>query len=120
MKTAKECHLAVLAWAALLSGCISSAAPPSSILKTSYPANGATIATEVQELKLHFNPPARLLEVTVEGPSGPMPMMITPAGESADYSLPLSGVGPGQYTVSWRATVGDAERSGTLTFRVKP
>ena len=48
-----------------------------------------------------------------------MPMMISPAGEAADYSLPLSGVGPGQYTVSWRATVGDTEKSGTFTFRVK-
>ena len=116
----KERRLAVLASAALFLGCTPDAARQSSILKTSYPANGATIATDVQELRLHFSPPARLIEVNVEGPSGSMPMMISPAGEAADYSLPLSGVGPGQYTVSWRATVGDAERSGTLTFRVKP
>ena len=68
---------------------------------------------------LHFNPPARLDEVTVTGPGGTMPMMITPVGEVQHYALPLSGLGPGAYTAAWRATAQGREHRGSFGFTVR-
>lgn len=90
-----------------------------SILAMSIPADGSTVRAPVSELMLHFNPPARLDEVTVSGPGGTMPMMITPVGEVEHYSLPLSGLGPGSYTVSWRATASGQEHRGSFSFTVR-
>lgn len=73
----------------------------------------------VNDLQLHFNPPARLDEVTVNGPDGLMPVMVTAIGEVADYSVPLGGLGAGQYTVSWKARIGIRDYRGSFTFTVK-
>jgi methionine-rich copper-binding protein CopC len=90
-----------------------------SILASSEPASGSTVAAPVNALKLHFNPPARLGEVTVNGPNGLMPMMVTAIGEVADYSVPLPGLGAGNYTVSWKATAGGREYRGAFAFTVR-
>jgi methionine-rich copper-binding protein CopC len=91
---------------------------PSSILQSSRPAAGSTVVGPVDELVLHFDPPARLDEVTVTGHEGTMPMMVHAVGESADYSLPLSGVESGSYRVDWRATVRGREYRGSFEFSV--
>jgi len=114
----------------LLSGCTQAAAPPaadaraaqpaqSSILVSSAPAAGSTVRGPVDELMLHFNPPARLHELTVTGPDGTMPMMVHAVAEVAHYSVPTSGLGPGSYTVKWRATSGGREYQGTFPFTVR-
>jgi methionine-rich copper-binding protein CopC len=90
-----------------------------SILEGSKPIAGSTIAGSVDELVLNFNPPARLDEVTVAGPSGTMPMMVHAAGETARYSLPLSELVPGSYQVNWRATSQGREYRGVFQFRVR-
>ena len=119
--------LHLLAGGALLCGC---AAQPSgsggaathsasSILARSTPAPGSTVSGPVDELILHFDPPARLGEVTVDGPQGLMPMMVTAAGETAHYSLPLPGLGPGSYTVRWKASSRGTPSAGSLSFTVK-
>lgn len=90
-----------------------------SILEMSIPASGSTVKGPVNELMLHFNPAARLDEVTVTGPQGTMPMMITPVGEVQHYSLPLSGLGPGAYTVAWRATSQGREYQDSFGFTVR-
>lgn len=90
-----------------------------SILAWSRPAAGSTVSTPVNELVLHFTPPARLGEVTVTGPRGAMPMMVTAVGEVDHYSLPLSGVGPGRYTVDWRATARGVDHRGSFGFEVR-
>lgn len=98
----------------------SPAAPASdSILAWARPAVGSTVRRPVDELALHFSPPARLLEVTVSGPDGAMPMMVTAVGEVEHYSLPLPGLGPGQYTVEWKAGAGGAEHRGSFAFQVR-
>ena len=78
--------LAALAAFVLLAACApqpqpaaaaKSAATPaatSSILAWSKPDAGSTVAASVNELVLHFSPPARLGEVTITGPEGAMPM----------------------------------------------
>lgn len=73
----------------------------------------------LNEIELHFNPPAQLSEVTVAGPDGLMPMIIHPAGELADYALPLSGLGAGCYAVNWRATAAGREYRGSILFNVR-
>ena len=110
----------------LLCGCIQTPAVASegsavasrSILARSIPTNGATVAGRVNELELWFNPPARLGEVTVTGPNGMMPMMVTAVGEVGYYSLPLSGLGPGKYAVNWKAMAKGRDYQGGFSFTV--
>jgi methionine-rich copper-binding protein CopC len=90
-----------------------------SILVSSSPAAGSTVSEPVNELLLRFSPPARLHEVTVTGPEGTMPMMITAVGEVEHYSLPLSGLGAGSYTVDWRASAAGAQHEGRFGFTVR-
>ena len=90
-----------------------------SILVSSTPAPGSTVAAPVNELKLRFEPPARLDEVTVQGPDGLMPMMVHAVGEVADYSLPVPGLRAGSYTVNWKATQGGETHQGSFAFTAK-
>ena len=112
---------------ALLCGCAAQPAggeapaqqAAASILVRSSPGAGSTVSGPVDELTLHFNPPTRLDEVTVNGPQGLMPMMVTAAGESGQYSLPLPGLGPGAYAVNWKATAQGTAHTGGFSFTVK-
>ena len=90
-----------------------------SILVSSNPAAGSIVGEPVEALQLHFNPPARLKEVSVSGPDGIMPTMVHAVGEVPDYSIPLSDLGPGAYTVNWRATAQEREYRGTFWFTVR-
>jgi methionine-rich copper-binding protein CopC len=90
-----------------------------SILAFSRPASGSTVGESVDALVFRFDPPARLDEVTVSGPDGLMPMMVHSLGETSDYSLPLSGLSEGIYTVSWRATSQGRGYQGSYSFTVK-
>lgn len=116
--------IAVVAMLALSSCAAHPTAEPAtvataSILQSSDPPPGSTVARPVNALVLRFNPAARLDEVMVTGPDGVMPMMITAAGEQARYSVPLPGLGTGSYTVAWRATAGARAHSGSFAFTVK-
>jgi len=118
----------LMAGGVLLGGCatrVSDEAPSapaesaSSILISSKPAAGSTVSAPIDELRLHFNPPARLDEVTVSTPDGQMPMMVHAVGETVDYSIPLPGLAAGTYAVSWRATSAGRSYSGTFGFSVR-
>jgi methionine-rich copper-binding protein CopC len=119
--------VAAAALLGLLGGCAQNsdgASSPStsaerSVLVSSTPAAGSTVAAPVNELVLNFDPPARLWEVTVIGPDGMMPTMITSVGEVSRYSVPLAGLGPGNYTVGWRATIGGQAHEGSFGFTVQ-
>lgn len=89
------------------------------LLARSNPAAGATVSAPVDELELWFDPPARLGEVVVSGPEGTMPMMVTAVGEVGYYSLPLSGLSAGQYTVRWKASRGGKDYQGSFSFSVR-
>ena len=124
-----KCHAfaAAAAVLGLLGGCAQnsdSASSPSSsaensILVSSSPSAGSTVAAPVDELVLNFDPPARLGEVTVTGPDGMMPTMITAIGEVPRYSVPVHGLGPGNYTVRWSASAGGQAHEGSFGFTVK-
>lgn len=91
----------------------------SSILAWSKPAAGSAVPGPVNEVAFHFSPPARLREVTITGPNGVMPTMVTAAGEVAHYSVPVSGLEAGSYRVDWRASVGGVQRNGSFDFTVR-
>ena len=120
---------AAMALAALATGaCVEKSAPApaqsagtanQSILEWSRPAGGSTVSAPVNEIQFHFSPPARLSEVTVTGPQGQMPMMVTAVGEVEHYSLPLSGLGPGRYAVDWRASANGVDYRGGFGFEVR-
>ena len=117
--------LSVFAALTLSGGC--SAAPPvapaataHSILQSSTPADGSTVQGPLDSLELRFSPPARLNELAITGSDGlTMPMMLTPVGEVAYYSIPLSGLGPGSYSASWQATVAGNRYRGQFNFTVR-
>ena len=122
--------LAALAAFALLAGCTNRPAAPTGHPGTPQtadvarrerfePAAGSTVKGPLNQLMLHFNRPARLEEVTISGPDGTMPMMVTPVGEVEHYALPLSGLGPGAYSVAWRATASGREQQGRFGFTVR-
>ena len=90
-----------------------------SMLAWSNPAGGSIANLPVNELILHFSAPARLLEVTVVGPDGTMPTMVTAVDEVERYSLPLSGLGAGHYDVMWRASTRATEHRGSFGFDVR-
>ena len=89
------------------------------VLIQSDPADGASVRAP-RLLSLTFREPVRLAEVTITGPSGEMPMMITAAGEQRSYSVPLPDLEPGRHEVKWRALAGDgAAHEGRLSFTVR-
>ncbi len=89
------------------------------LLVGSAPADGGTVRAP-QSLLLSFREPVRLVEVTILGPSGEMPMMVTAAGAQTSYSIPLPGLEPGYHEVRWRALAqGGISREGRLSFTVR-
>lgn len=120
--------LALLALPLALSACATGrviANPPpvasdTSLLASSWPADGATVRGPVERIELNFKRPAALFELTVVGSDGSaMPTMISPAGEVPHYSVPLSGLDPGPYTAAWRARSGGSEHRGKISFTVR-
>ena len=86
---------------------------------SSNPKSGTTVDGPVDELRLRFSKPARLLEVTISGPDGDMPTMVDSAEATFEYSIPLPDLGAGKYEARWRASVVGEESSGRLTFSVR-
>ena len=86
---------------------------------SSIPKSGTTVTGPVDELRLRFSKPARLLEVMISGPDGDVPTMVDSAEETYEYSIPLPGLGTGKYEVRWRASAAGVESSGRLTFSVR-
>ena len=89
-----------------------------SILASSSPAARATVRESPDAIKLGFDRPARLRELTISGPEGTMSMLVHAVGEERDYSIPLSTLGAGSYEVAWKATVAEFEYSGTFRFTI--
>lgn len=90
-----------------------------SILTSSVPADGSTVKGPVEELKLRFAEPVRLMEVTMTGPDGSvMPIMVTAVGELREFSVPVSAIDRGTYKVVWRGTAKGAARRGASSFTV--
>lgn len=90
------------------------------MLASSKPADGAVVIGPVDTIELHFAQPARLTEVTIVGADGTvMPIMVTAAGEVQHYSLPVSGLEEGRYTVRWRATSGGRAHQGDFAFEAR-
>ena len=95
------------------------AAGPTDLSVRSTPVAGSTVAGPVNVLLLDFSAPVALGEVTVSGPDGLMPMMLSPAGIQTHYEVPLPALGSGSYTVAWKASLNGAPKSGNFAFTVK-
>ena len=89
------------------------------VLARSTPANGSIVAGPVNNLQLKFARPVRLLEVTLDGPDGLSPMMITAPAETTDYQIPLPGLTGGKYRVNWRASAAGRSYDVVLNFTVR-
>jgi|GEM_PF-210492 len=118
-RTGRTWKITHIHWSSAAARAPSPAATSTPLLTDSTPANGSVVTAPLNTVELQFAPPAQLREVTIAGPGGLMPIMVTAAGENARYSLPLSGLGPGNYTVDWRAAAGTREERGTFAFTVR-
>lgn len=108
----------VSAWAGLPSA---SPAHAHSILRTTSPADHATIGSLPEQVVLTFDQPCLAIgtEVQVNGPNGPAntgpPRLI-----DTEVRQPLNGGPAGDYTVLWRVTSADGHPvSGTFTFTTR-
>ena len=108
-------------WAAACSG--SPAADAHSVLVSSSPAAGASVAASPAEAVLEFNEPVenRFTELAVLGPDGASHWEAGPVSVvDARVSAPLRPLGPaGTYTIRYRVTSADGHPvSGTVGFRL--
>ena len=90
-------------------------------LEKSTPTDNSVVATAPSQLALHFSEATRLTAVSVQkdGDKESMHVSALPAQASEDVSVPLEPLGPGKYTVSWRAVGDDSHvMSGRLHFSV--
>lgn len=94
-------------------------ASPADLGVTSVPAAGSTVTGPINQLELNFNRPVQLSEVTVTGPDGTMPMMLSPAGAQSHFAVPVPGLTAGAYSVSWKAIVDGQAKTGSFAFTVK-
>jgi methionine-rich copper-binding protein CopC len=108
----------LIAAAAMLA--LSSIAFAHTHLKTSLPADNAVLSAAPSEIALHFSAPTRLTALTLkkEGDAerklGPLPKEA-----AADFSVPVTSLTSGKYTVSWRAVGADNHvMSGDVHFTV--
>lgn len=91
-----------------------------SVLASSSPANGSTVAGPLGELELHFSRPVRLVELTLSAPDGSiMPTMVTSAGEQQHYKVPVSADQPGRYGVAWRVSANGDSVRGSFAFTIR-
>ena len=111
--------LALSACAAESSNAPKNQTSQATVLARSTPANGSSVAGPVNNLQLNYARPVRLLEVTLDGPDGLSPMMITAPAETTDYQIPLPGLTGGKYRVNWRASAVGRSYDGVLNFTVR-
>ena len=111
----------------LLAALLLAAAPWSALahahLKTSTPANQATLGEAPASLRLEFSEAARLtalsLQATGETAARKLPLEGTTSAVSHTIALPP--LTPGEYLVTWRALSDDTHvSSGTLRFTIRP
>ena len=76
-------------------------------LRSSTPADGATLPAAPATLELHFNEKVRLAAVVLSSGGKEIPVSIDKsATASADATLSLPALAPGEYVVQWRALSG--------------
>ena len=111
-----------LIYITVLSAFVSTVAYAHAELSSSMPADKAVLESAPQQIMLHFSEPVRLTAVSVEGTDaekhdlGPLSSAM-----SANFSLAVPVLSPGNYVVSWRALSGDTHvMRGEFAFRVQP
>jgi hypothetical protein len=99
-----------------------SAAQAHTHLESSMPADGAVLTSAPKEVMLHFSEATRLTALTIQkdGDKDAKSIATLPKDPTAAATVPLDVLGPGKYTVSWRALGDDSHvMNGKLSFTVK-
>lgn len=89
-------------------------------LKTSVPADGATMQVAPVSVQLEFNGPVRLMKFELESEGQTLPVDFKPNSEPvADYTIPSPILRPGTVTVNWSAMGADGHiLSDSFSFTV--
>lgn len=90
-------------------------------LKSSTPADGSEVSGSPKEVTLVFPHPMILTDLTVSpvGAKG-KPAKVKPGEPKESVTVPIDPVGPGKYSVAWRAKGADGHQMrGTFRFSVK-
>lgn len=95
-----------------------SAAMAHTHLHASVPADKSKVAAP-EAIELHFSDAARLTALTLQQGNAAPKSLSVPSKAAKDISVPVKGLGPGAYTVSWRVASEDGHvMSGNFSFTV--
>lgn len=91
-------------------------------LKTSVPADGATIAEAPDAINLEFTAAVRLIRLEVSRGENKLDIGFKPTAENkANYSIATAALGTGQYTVEWAVIGADGHTvTNSFSFSVDP
>jgi methionine-rich copper-binding protein CopC len=97
-----------------------SAAHAHSTLKTSVPADGASLSTAPERLTLTFSEPVKLTMLTLQKEGGDKrDLGPLPTKADATFALGAPAMTQGRYVIAWRALADDAHvMSGRIAFGV--
>ena len=89
-------------------------------LVSSSPSEGAILSAGPTSLRLTFDEPTRITVANIQRDSDPKSAIRPLPNQAAtSVALPLPDLGPGAYTITWRAVGADHHvMSGTLHFTV--
>lgn len=114
----KRLLIAVLAATGLLLGSAIPALAHTSLTKSNIEA-GSEIAKIPDVLELEFAKAVGLASVTLEGAHDTETSLKTAKSMSTTHSVTLPDLGPGSYTLTWRAVAGDGHvMTGEISFTV--
>lgn len=91
-------------------------------LKSSEPADGATLAASPAQITLVFSAAANLTVATLQGPTAgaASKLDVVTNTASAMHSVALPALAPGDYIIAWRALGADGHvMSGEVRFTVR-
>lgn len=101
---------------------MSAAAVAHSPVKTTAPANGATLTAAPATIEIAFKDAVRLTKAAIVSSEGQNTNLDLSASKSfsAKHELPTPQLPPGDYTVEWRALAKDGHAmKGSFSFSIK-
>lgn len=106
---------------ALIGALVSMSVAAHTQLSSSTPADGATLNAPPDELVLTFSEPVTLTAVSVHAADGvEHEIEALPREPAAEHAVAAPGLGPGEYSIDWRALSADTHViDGTFTFTIE-
>lgn len=107
---------------AVLMSLLATAVLAHSTVKSTVPANGATLTASPPQVVINFNEPTRLVSVTATSTgTEEKKLQFSPANEAASFTIAAPQLATGRHEIKWRALSKDGHPiSGTIVLVIKP